>query len=83
MQEASTELAKTRALLQAVSDKLRYTGMVKSQLLRGNDSQPKITLIRDVGGHRTESSIGVDAELEPGDMIDVALQLEEPVVPVQ
>ena len=83
MQEATTELAKTRALLQSVSDKLRYTGMVKSQLLRGNDSQPKITLIRDVAGHRTESSIGIDTELEPGDMIDVALQLEEPVVPVQ
>ena len=83
LQAANIELAKTHALLQSVSDKLRYTGMVKSQLVRGNDSQPKITLVRDVDGHRTETIIGVDSELQPGDTIDIALQIDDPVIPVQ
>ncbi len=83
LQLANVELAKTHALLQSVSNKLRYTGMVKSQLVRGNDSQPKITLIRDVDGQRTQSLIGIDSELQPGDTIDIALELVDPDVPNQ
>ena len=79
IQEANTALAGTRAKLQAVSDKLRYTGMVKSQLLRGGDSQPKITIIRTVDGRQTKLDGDVDTALEPGDTVEVALQAEQPM----
>lgn len=79
MQDATTALAATRAKLQAVSDKLRYTGMVKSQLTRGTDSQPKITITRTVDGRMVAVTGRIDTELQPGDTIDVALQIEQPV----
>ena len=79
MQDATTALAATRAKLQAVSEKLRYTGMVKSQLTRGGDSQPKITITRTAEGRPVAVTAGIDTELQPGDTIDVALQIEQPV----
>lgn len=83
MQDATTALASTRAKLQAVSDKLRYTGMVKSQLVRGVDSQPKIVIMRVVDGHPSKIDAEVDAELQPGDTVEVALQAEQPVAAVR
>ena len=79
LQDATTQLATTRAKLQAASDKLRYTGMVKSQLVRGGDSAPKITIIRNLDGKQTRVSAEVDSELQPGDTVEIALQAEEPV----
>ncbi len=79
MQDATTALAATRAKLQAVSDKLRYTGMVKSQLTRGADNQPKITITRTAEGRSVAVTGGIDTELQPGDTIDIALQIEQPV----
>ena len=83
LQDANTQLAATRTRLQAVSDKLRYTGMVKSQLVRGPDSQPKITIVRTVDGKRSEITAGIDTELEPGDVAEIALQAEEPIAASQ
>jgi polysaccharide export outer membrane protein len=79
MQVATTALASTRAKLQALSDKLRYTGMVKSQLVRGVDSQPKIVIMRVVDGRQSKINADIDAELQPGDTVEVALQAEQPV----
>jgi polysaccharide export outer membrane protein len=83
MQDATTALASTRTKLQAVSDKLRYTGMVKSQLVRGVDSQPKIVIMRIVDGRPSKINADVDAELQPGDTVEVALQAEQPVAAVR
>ena len=83
MQTVVTEQATTRAKLQAVSDKLRYTGMVKSQLVRGADSRPGITIMRAVDGHASRIDADVDAELQPGDTVEVALQAEQPVADVR
>jgi len=83
MQDATTAQAATRAKLQAVSDKLRYTGMVKSQLVRGADSQPKIVIMRFVDGQSLKIQADVDAELQPGDTVEVALEAEEPVAAVR
>lgn len=78
-QDATVELAATRSKLQAVSDKLRYTGMIKSQLVRGVESKPKITIVRSVDDRQTVMSGDVDTELQPGDTVDVALQAADPV----
>ena len=83
IQTTVTEQATTRAKLQAVSDKLRYTGMVKSQLVRGVDSRPGITILRAVDGRASRIESDVDAELQPGDTVEVTLQTEEPVADVR
>ncbi|GJD52184.1 hypothetical protein OPKNFCMD_4946 [Methylobacterium crusticola] len=78
MQDANVRLASTRAKLQAVSEKLRYTGMVKSQLVRGMDSQPTIAIFRKTGDRTARIQATYDTELQPGDVVEVALQSEEP-----
>ncbi len=83
LQDANTSLAGTRAQLQAVSDKLRYTGMVKSQLVRGDDSRPKVTIVRSVDGKQVDVGASVDTELQPGDTVEIALQMVEPLAASQ
>jgi polysaccharide export outer membrane protein len=71
LQEANVKLATTRARLQAIGDKLVYTGLVRSQLVRGKGSDPEIIIHRKDG-----EPLVVDQarELLPGDVVDVALQ---------
>ncbi|MGY2051398.1 polysaccharide biosynthesis/export family protein [Methylobacterium sp. JK268] len=84
IQDSTAKLATIRSRLQAASEKLRYTGMVKSQLVRGFDSQPQITIFRKSGGTRTRLPADFDTELQPGDVVEIALQAEEaPEVPTR
>lgn len=78
LQAAEIELAATRARLQAVGDKMIYTGLVRSRLVRGKDADPSIVIYRDgpEGTRPLEST--QDTELRPGDVIDVALQKKLP-----
>lgn len=71
LQDANVKLATTRARLQAVSDKLIYTGLVRSQLVRGKGSDPEIIIYR-----KQDEPFVADQEREllPGDVVDVALQ---------
>ncbi|ACA15602.1 polysaccharide export protein [Methylobacterium sp. 4-46] len=78
IQDSTAKLAAIRSRLQAVSEKLRYTGMVKSQLVRGFDSQPQISIFRRSGGKTARIPADHDTELQPGDVVEVALQAEEP-----
>lgn len=71
LQEANIKLATTRARLQAVSDKLVYTGLVRSQLVRGKGSDPEIVIYRKQG---EPFAADQERELLPGDVVDVALQ---------
>ncbi|MCC7251275.1 polysaccharide biosynthesis/export family protein [Hyphomicrobium sp.] len=71
LQEANVKLATTRAKLQAVGDKLVYTGLVRSQLVRGKGSDPEIIIHRK-GGEPIAAN--QEHELLPGDVVDVALQ---------
>jgi polysaccharide export outer membrane protein len=71
LQDANVKLATTRARLQAVGDKLVYTGLVRSQLVRGSGSEPEIVIHRK-GGEPVAAN--QEQELLPGDVVDVALQ---------
>jgi len=71
LQEANVKLATTRSRLQAVSDKLIYTGLVRSQLVRGKGSDPEIIIHRKQGDSVVAKQ---EHELLPGDVVDVALQ---------
>jgi polysaccharide biosynthesis/export protein len=71
LQDAGVKLATTRARLQAVGDKLVYTGLVRSQLVRGKGSEPEVTIYR-----KQAEPVVTDQEHEllPGDVVEVALQ---------
>lgn len=71
LQEASVKLATTRARLQAVGDKLVYTGLVRSQLIRGKGSNPEVIIYRKQAEPITADQ---EHELLPGDVVEVALQ---------
>jgi polysaccharide biosynthesis/export protein len=74
LQEAGARLATTRARLQAVGDKLTYTGMVRSQLVRGTNVKPDIVIVHKNGSDVERRVVDENAELSPGDVVEVALQ---------
>ena len=78
LQEANVRLATIRARLQAVGDKLLYSGVVRSQLTRGSGGDPLIKVYRN--DNDTSANITADAEtkLMPGDVVEVRLRLESP-----
>jgi polysaccharide export outer membrane protein len=79
LQTAEVELAATRTRLQAAGDKMIYTGLVRSRLVRGKDAEPSVVIYRKDGADNTQAlDVGQDADLRPGDVIDIALQKKLP-----
>jgi polysaccharide biosynthesis/export protein len=74
LQTAEVRLATIRSRLQALGDKLIYTGLVRSQLVRGTGAEPSIVIYRQHGADRSTINADQSAELQPGDVVDVALQ---------
>lgn len=74
LQTAEVRLATIRSQLQALGDKLLYTGLIRSQLVRGTGAEPSIIIYRQHGPDRRKIEADQSAELLPGDVIDVALQ---------
>jgi polysaccharide export outer membrane protein len=77
LQEAEIRLETIRSRLQAVGDKLMYAGLVKSQLVRGNGGEPDVKIFRDANNVRQILTADEDAELMPGDVVKIALRLED------
>lgn len=71
-QEGQTKLAAIRARIQGIAEKMLYTGALKTQLARGTGGTPDLALFREGGG----GPIGLDSELQPGDVVEVALKIE-------
>jgi polysaccharide biosynthesis/export protein len=76
LQDAEVALAEARSKLQGASEKLLYTGTVKSQLTRGGVSKPQIVVFRrqKTGTQRIDATD--DTDLFPGDVIEVTLHLD-------
>ena len=72
LQDTSVKLNQIREKLQSVGEKLQYTSMVRSQLVRGAGSKPDIAIIRkgEKGLERIIAS--EDTELQPGDAVEVS-----------
>jgi polysaccharide biosynthesis/export protein len=73
LQERNVRLAQIRSRLQSIEDKLQYTGLIKSQLIRGATEKPKIIVVRKGNGGRQQMDADEDFELQPGDVVQVAL----------
>ena len=78
LQDGEVTLENIRSRLQAVADKLMYAGMVKSQLVRGAGGKPDIRVFRDADNRRQTLNADEYSELMPGDVVEVALRLEDP-----
>jgi polysaccharide export outer membrane protein len=75
LNEAEVGLQTIRSRLQAVGDKLIYTGLLRSQLVRGT-GRPKITIFRNDDASGQTFSASEDTELAPGDVVEVALRID-------
>jgi polysaccharide biosynthesis/export protein len=74
LQAVTLALETTRTKLQAVSEKLAYSGLIRSQLISGEFSRPRISIIRGAGSQRQATLSEEDDELRPGDVVEVSLQ---------
>jgi polysaccharide biosynthesis/export protein len=76
-QETGVRLNEIREKLQSVGEKIQYTAMVRSQLVRGVGNKTEIAIIRkgEKGPERIIAS--EDTELQPGDTVEVTLQYQD------
>lgn len=74
LQDASVKLESLRSRIKAVGEKLSYTGMVRSQLVRDSASRPEVVVKRRSNGEMTRLDADEDTELAPGDLVDVSLR---------
>jgi polysaccharide biosynthesis/export protein len=78
LQDATVTLSKIRFKLQSTGEKLQYTVLAKSQMSQGLGKKPTITIVRS-GAKGTENlSANEDFELQPGDVVEVAMALSRP-----
>jgi len=80
LQDAGVRLSQISARLQGVGEKLQYTAMVRSQLVRGSGGKPQIAIIRKGEDGRERLVAEEDFELQPGDVVEVVLRVEQGVV---
>jgi polysaccharide biosynthesis/export protein len=76
LQEARTKIGQIRARLQSVGEKLLYTA-ARSQVMRGNEFKQELTVIRKGKSGPERIIVDQDSELRPGDVVEVALRLDE------
>lgn len=78
LQISQVRLSTVRARLRALSEKLLYAGIIKSQLVRGDGAEPDLVIHRRGSDGLQKIEAKQDSELEPGDVIDVALRPADP-----
>ena len=81
LQDELATAAITKTKLQAVTTKLRLVGAVKTQIVRGFDGETKIDITRSTNGRSTHVEGTADAALQPGDVVEVALPVSDPLSP--
>jgi polysaccharide export outer membrane protein len=82
LQDANVKLAQTRAKLSGVREKLEYSAQVRSQLTRATSGSPQITVIRKGEKGWDRASANEDFELQPGDVIEIALRFDQADAPI-
>lgn len=78
LKDARVALASTRAKLEAVGEKIEYTSLIRSQLVRGAAAPPDIVIHRRPGADGKGETVRADedTQVRPGDVVDIALRLE-------
>jgi polysaccharide export outer membrane protein len=83
LQDGTVRLSEIKTKLQGIGEKLEYMGIVKSQLVRGKGAKPEIAVIRKGEKGRERLVVDEDFELQPGDVVEIALHEPLGEVPVQ
>jgi polysaccharide export outer membrane protein len=78
LQDASVKLGEARSKLGIAEEKLQYAASIKSQLITGK-ARPRITVLRKEGTNWQTLTADEEFELQPGDVVEVALRGEEGV----
>jgi polysaccharide export outer membrane protein len=81
LQDTNVRLNQIRGRLQSVGEKITYTGLVRSQLARGAGGKPELMVVRKADKGRDRIPADEDFELQPGDVVEVALRDVAPSVP--
>jgi polysaccharide export outer membrane protein len=81
LQDANVRVSQIRARLQGVGEKITYTGIVRSQLARGVAGKPELMVVRKAPKGRDRIPADEDFELQPGDVVEVALRDVVPSAP--
>lgn len=76
LQDTSVKLNQIREKLQSVGEKLQYTAMVRSQLVRGA-GKAEIAIIRKGEKGQERIIASEDTELQPGDAVEVSLRYQD------
>jgi polysaccharide export outer membrane protein len=77
LQDTSVKLNQIRERLQSVGEKLQYTAMVRSQLVRGAGNKPDIAIIRKGEKGQERIIASEDTELQPGDAVEITLRYQD------
>jgi polysaccharide export outer membrane protein len=83
LQDAGVKINQIRARLQAVADKIQYTALVRSQFVRGSGEKPEIAVVRSGPTSRERFIAEEETELQPGDVVEVALRVAHAAAPAQ
>jgi len=83
LQDADVKVNQIKAKLQGLAEKIQYTGLIRSQLVRGPGGTPDIVVIRTRPTGRERFVADEETELQPGDVIEVALRIADTAVPPQ
>lgn len=78
LEDATANLAEARSRLQSVSEQLTYTGIIRSQLVRGSGAKPIITIFHSAAAGGGSQIASEDSPVAPGDTIEVALGADVP-----
>ena len=76
LQDANLRVAQITTRLRGTSEKLMYTGLLRSQFGRGTGERPDITVHRKGESGPESLTANEDLELVPGDIVEVALKTE-------
>jgi polysaccharide export outer membrane protein len=74
MQEVNAKLNEIRAKLQGVDEKIQYTGLLRSRLISDGTGGPEIAIVRMSANGSQRFVAADDAEVQPGDVVEVALR---------
>jgi polysaccharide biosynthesis/export protein len=81
LQDANVSLDEIRVKLQSVGEKLQYVATVRSQFVPGASDNAEIAVIRKGEKGQERIIADEDAELQPGDTVEIALRLQDPDAP--
>jgi polysaccharide biosynthesis/export protein len=76
LQDAGTRLGQVRAKLQSTGEKLLYTS-ARSQVVGESGLKPEFAVVRKGKNGRERIVVEQDSELQPGDVVEVALRLND------